>query len=317
MENQVGRPGDSGNIKLNGNLIAHISDTQKPVENLFVHICDTDACELLEISETYELQIDIQRRELTKRNHSATHLLQSALIEVLGKHVKQAGSSVDFEKLRFDFTHMQAVSAEELQQVEELVNQKINSALEVNANIMTKDEAIHKGALAIFGEKYGDNVRVLTMGDFSTELCGGTHVDNTKEISLFVILSESSLSTGVRRIEATTSDNAFHYLTRRSRLLGEIERLANAKDTASIDKFNYYIEEVKNKSKEIAQLKDKLQSSQSDELFSNPQKIGDFVFVSAIAPEGADSRKISDIFMDKNNNGILLLFARKEISNQF
>ena len=162
--------------------------------------------------------------------------MQAALIEILGGHVKQAGSHVNHERLRFDFTHTQAMSEEQIKKVENLVNQKINESLEVSVSMMTKDQALEAGALALFGEKYGDEVRVLQMGKFSTELCGGTHVNNTSEIQHIVITSESSLSSGIRRLEAITSDSATKYLEDRRNLVSELESALNVKSENIIDK---------------------------------------------------------------------------------
>src|SRR5690606_6546472 len=193
-----GQIGDKGEIFSKEGKLATITDTQKPVDGIHAHLSeDADA---LNVGETYTLKVNSEERELTKRNHSATHLLQAALITVLGPHVKQAGSSVGPDRLRFDFTHSEAMKPDELARVEELVNQAIISELPVDACHMSKDQATQKGAMALFGEKYGDTVRVLTMGEFSIELCGGTHVSNTKEIGLFKILFETSLASGIRRI---------------------------------------------------------------------------------------------------------------------
>ncbi|MFZ4405566.1 MAG: DHHA1 domain-containing protein, partial [Pseudobdellovibrionaceae bacterium] len=159
-----------------------------------------------------QLQVDDSERRKVMANHSATHLLHAALRKVLGTHVTQAGSLVDANKTRFDFTHNKSLSSAELLQVENLVNEQIQLAQNVDVDVLPYQQAIEKGAMALFGEKYGDEVRVLTMGSFSTELCGGTHVKNTSQIRLFKIVSEGGVSSGVRRIEALTGENAFHYL---------------------------------------------------------------------------------------------------------
>ena len=160
---------------------------------------------MLKVGDTAALQVDQEKRQLSARNHSATHLLQKALRTVLGNHVEQAGSSVNEDRLRFDFTHFSAMSEEELSKVEELVNEKIQEALSVKVENMPIEEARKTGAQALFGEKYGDIVRVVNMGDFSIEFCGGTHVSNTGEINAFKIVSETGVAAGVRRIEALTS----------------------------------------------------------------------------------------------------------------
>lgn len=305
-----GQVGDTGHVLQNGKVLANISDTQKPVDGLFVHFSsDADA---LEIGQEYELQANSNKRELTKRNHSATHLLQSALIKVLGDHVKQAGSQVGPDKLRFDFTHMQGLSKNEVKQVEDLVNSWIQASVTVDAGEMTMDQAIAKGALAFFGDKYGDKVRVLQMGPYSTELCGGTHVSNTGEIGLFKILSESSLATGVRRIEATTSANAFNWLSERSEILDQLEILTKDKGNKVITKIDSLYDDLKEKQKEITKLKQELQSLKSGDLFANSEKIGAIDLVCAEAPEGADLKSLSDDFVSKFTNGVLVMTANKD-----
>jgi alanyl-tRNA synthetase len=300
-----GQVGDIGFIKQEGKVLAHICDTQKPVDGLFVHFSsDADA---LEIGQEYELLVHQEKRELTKRNHSATHLLQSALIKVLGDHVKQAGSQVGPDKLRFDFTHMQGMSKNEINQVEDYVNSWIQAGTPVDTNEMTMDEAIEKGALAFFGDKYGDKVRVLSMGQYSTELCGGTHVSNTGEIGLFKVLSEGSLATGVRRIEATTSLNAIKWLSERSNILEQLESTTKEKGPKVITKIDSLYEELKEKQKEISKFKQELQSLKAGDLFSKSEKIGQHDLVITQAPEGADLKSLSDDFVSKFDNGILVM----------
>jgi alanyl-tRNA synthetase len=303
-----GQVGDIGVVMIGKNIIAHIDDTQKPVDGLFVHMSkDADA---LIVGETYTLAVDEHTRKLTMRNHSATHLLQSALIKVLGPHVKQAGSLVTPEKLRFDFTHLQALTKEEIQQVEDLVNAEIQKGMDVASNIMNMDEAVKKGAMALFGEKYGNEVRVLTMGEFSTELCGGTHVHNTGEIGLITILSEASLASGVRRIEATTSETAIHYLTHRSQLLKKVETLFNDKDEKALAKIDVLLKDLKEKQKEIESLKDKIQASEAKDLFSAVEKIGGVDVAIIEAPSDSDLRKLSDLFISKFQNGAVVLYNK-------
>ena len=305
-----GQVGDIGFIKdSQGNKLSTILDTQKPVDGLHVHY--TKEATALKAGESYTLVIDQQTRNKTIRNHSATHLLQAALIEVLGDHIKQAGSYCGPDRLRFDFTHPEAVSKEQIAEVEAIVNNQISNSLTVTPEVMSKDAAMEKGAMALFGEKYGDKVRVLTMGDFSTELCGGTHVNSTEEIGLFSIISESSLSSGVRRIEALTSTTAFERLNQRSGLLNQVERLFSTKEEKILDKINSLISEIKEKNKSISQLQDKLQELQSNDLFNDIQKIGNYSFVSIEAPENSDLRKLSDSFVAKNQNGIILARAQK------
>lgn len=303
-----GQVGDQGVIvDSQGHVLANITDTQKPVDDLFVHYTSDD--DALEEKQSYTLKINKERRELIKRNHSATHLLQAALGQILGPHVKQAGSQVSVERLRFDFTHMQALSAQEISKVENLVNQQITNALAVKACEMPKEEAQNKGAVALFGEKYSDIVRVLEMGNFSTELCGGTHVDNTSEIGLFTIVVETSLSSGTRRIEALTSKTALNYLTERSTVIKNLERSLSLPSEKIISRIDDLLNELKNKNKEIEQLKDKIQANASKDLFSHLETLGAYKFKSAKVEAGSDLKKLSDLFADKNPQGVVLLHS--------
>jgi alanyl-tRNA synthetase len=305
-----GQVGDRGEIFSSEGKLASIVDTQKPVEGLFVHVSpDADA---LMVGETYKLHVNDSDRRLTMRNHSATHLLQSALIKVLGNHVKQAGSSVGPDRLRFDFTHPEALKPEELQQVEDLVNSAVMKNYTVSADIMTKDEATKKGAMALFGEKYGDSVRVLTMGDFSCELCGGTHVKNTGDIGLFKIIVETSLASGIRRIEAITSTNAIEYLMNRSQILSEVEKNFAVKEERVLEKIFNLQTEIKEKNKQLETLNDKLQSFESQNLFNDHKPIKDGMTLTVAKAPSADQgnmRKLSDIFVDKFPKGALMLYA--------
>jgi len=304
-----GQVGDKGEIFSSEGKLATITDTQKPVDGLHVHL-STDA-DALTVGESYKLKINHEERELTKRNHSATHLLQSALIKVLGPHVKQAGSSVGPDRLRFDFTHSEALKPEEIAKVEELVNSAVATSLPVQVAHMTKDEATKKGAMALFGEKYGDSVRVLTMGDFSVELCGGTHVSNTGEIGLFKILVETSLASGVRRIEAITSTNAIDYLLNRSKILAEVEKNFSVKEEKVLEKISALFSDVKDKNKQIEFLNDRVQKFESQNLFSNQVEIKDGLTFTVAKVNDADPnnmRKLGDIFVDKFPQGVLFLF---------
>jgi alanyl-tRNA synthetase len=316
-----GQMGDEGKILALGKLMSHMDlevtlaevvDTQKPVEGLFVHYCKNVKKEALEIGAEYELMVNSHSRNMTTKHHSATHLLQAALIEILGDHVKQAGSSVSYDRLRFDFTHTDSLSQEQIEKVEKLVNKKIQESLPVKAAIMNKDEATKLGAMALFGEKYGDEVRVLQMGDFSVELCGGTHVKNTHEIGSFLIISESSLSSGVRRIEALVGEAAFNYLNKRSHILSKLERSLSAKEDSVITKVENLQSDIKAKSKEIKDLNDQLQASKGKELFNSVKDIGkDFGFVIVNLKDGSpkEFRILSDKFVDNNNKDVALIYT--------
>ncbi|MBT5094422.1 MAG: alanine--tRNA ligase [Halobacteriovoraceae bacterium] len=305
-----GQAGDLGQVLFDSNTMATIIDTQKPLPQLTVHLSkDADA---LEVGKKYVLRIDKKYRDLTARNHSATHLLQAALVDVLGDHVKQAGSHVDGQRLRFDFTHMKALSKGELKMVEDLVNLQVKNGLAINSKTMGMDEALQEGATALFGEKYGNKVRVIKMGDFSTELCGGTHIENTSEIGLLTLTSESSLATGVRRIEAVTSETAMARLRQRSQYLEKIEGLVKVKGELVIERVENLQADLKNKIKEISTLKEKVQPAGNQDLFDKLVSIGEHSYKAAEIEEGADLRKLSDMFFDKVPNGILLLYSTKK-----
>lgn len=305
-----GQEGDAGEVFSSEGKLATIKDTQKPVDGLFVHI--SDDADALNIGDTYKIKVNGDERALTMRNHSATHLLQSALIKVLGPHIKQAGSSVGHERLRFDFTHSEALKPEEISQVEALVNAAIAKNFKVSADVMSKDEATKKGAMALFGEKYGDKVRVLTMGDFSCELCGGTHVKNTGDIGLFKIIVETSLASGIRRIEAITSKTAVDYLLHRSSLFAELEKTFSVKEEKVLDKVAALYTDIKAKNKEIESLSDKLQAIESANIFTNPKPIKngmELVIAKASSSDAQAMRKLSDMFVDKFPKGVLFLFG--------
>ena len=307
-----GQVGDQGELHSpSGKVLTKIVDTQKPVDDLIVHYVKSDDAAVLDKGNQYQLVVNKNLRELTMRNHSATHLLQAALIKTLGPHVKQAGSRVSADSLRFDFTHPEAMKKSEIEDVEKLVNEQISNGLDVQASLMSKDEATEKGAMALFGEKYGDTVRVLEMGNFSLELCGGTHVNNTKDIGIFTITVETSLSSGVRRIEATTSINAYKYLAARSQVLNQLERNLSVKSEKVVGKVESLQKDLKEKNKEISALKDELQAQATKDLFNNIEKLSNGVgFVSVELKNGSpkDFRGLSDKFVDKDPENVLFLY---------
>ena len=308
-----GQVGESGMIKTSNQQV-EIIDTQKPVGDLIVHFCKASDAENLSVGTQYDLAVDVLKREFSKRNHSATHLLQAALIEVLGDHIKQSGSRVSAESLRFDFTHPEAVKQSELQKIERLVNEKITQGLSVVAKHMTKDEAVAKGAMALFGEKYGDTVRVLEMGDFSLELCGGLHVTHTKDIGLFAITNETSLASGVRRIEAKTSLGAFEYLSKRSQILQILERNLStdaSKIAANIESLQ---NDIKAKNKEISKLQDQAQAAKAKDVFNNVEKLENGIGLVVVDLDGTspkEFRSFSDKFVDQNKEDVLLLYSKE------
>ena len=216
-----GQVGDTGEIITN-NCKFEVSDVQKKLGDLFVHYGKVISGEI-KINESVELKIDVERRENIRAYHSATHLLHESLRRVLGTHVTQKGSLVEADRLRFDFSHMKPISPEEIEKIESFVNSMVETKSDVKTRLMTPKEAVDNGALALFGEKYGDEVRVLSMGDeknkyFSTELCGGTHVRNTADIGKFKIVSQSSIAAGVRRVEALREKQLDDYLKNKEKL---------------------------------------------------------------------------------------------------
>jgi len=218
-----GQKGDIGGISGSAFEIG-ITDCVKVAGGRHAHIGKvTNGC--VKLGDTGRVYVDINNRKRTARNHTATHLLQKALREVCGKHIEQAGSQVSAERLRFDFTHFAPVTEDELERVENIVNEKIQNNLSVQIDEMPIDEARKSGAMALFGEKYGHLVRVVKVGDFSIELCGGTHIENTSDAKLFKIISETGISAGVRRIEAITGDTAIAYYRQRDGILTEVARL--------------------------------------------------------------------------------------------
>lgn len=223
--------------------------------------------------ETVKLSVDAGRRNLTANNHSATHLMQKALRLVLGDHVEQAGSLVDQEKLRFDFTHFSPMTDEEIAKVEAIVNENILNGLPVVTNEMTLDEAKKTGAMALFGEKYGEKVRVVQMGEFSSELCGGTHVENTRNISAFKIISENGVAAGVRRIEALTGAGLIAYYDQVEQQLKEAAKALKANPVDVVKKITAMQEQLKALSKENDSLKAKMAKAVAGDMMSAAEEV--------------------------------------------
>ena len=249
-----GQVGDTGIIEGKG-FLAEVLDTQMPIDNLIVHKVKI-LFGSLKVGETVLVKIDVERRKDIMRHHTATHLLHSALRDILGEHVKQAGSLVHPDYLRFDFTHFEALSEEEIKRVEELVNNEIMKNEEVVCEELSYDEAIKSGAIAIFEEKYGDKVRVITAG-ISKELCGGTHVNRTGDIGYFKIISETAISSGTRRIEAVAGRKAVEVGQREHFLLEDIKRALASKEDEILDKIEILKEKLKEAEREIKRLKQK------------------------------------------------------------
>jgi len=236
-------------------------------------------------------------------------MLQEALKEVIGDHTHQAGSYVDDERLRFDFNHFQALTAEEIEKVENIVNEKIMDVYGVETKLMTLEEAKKTGAMALFDDKYGDKVRVVCVGEFSKELCGGTHVKNSGEIGLFKILSETGVAAGIRRIEAVTGFSAIKYVEEKQKLLKEVCQALKCNEKDVISKISHQGIELKEKEKEISELKSKLTSGAEDEILNSAKEIKGIKVVS-YAVEGVDGnalRDLADKIRDKVGSGVVVL----------
>jgi alanyl-tRNA synthetase len=259
-------------------------------------------------------QVDKNLRQSIALNHSATHLAHEALRQVLGDHVAQKGSLVDSEKLRFDFAHNQAVTAEQIRQVEQMVNREIMRNTEVSTQLMSMDQAKEQGAMALFGEKYGDEVRVLSMGgDFSVELCGGTHVERTGDIGLIKITSESSVASGVRRIEAVTGQTALAYCEQTQDTVEEVADIAKVAKAKVTEKIRQVMEDNRRMQKEIDQLKQKLANSSGTDIMSSAQQIKGITVLSTIV-DGADAKSlksVADQVRSKIEKGVFFLVAKE------
>jgi alanyl-tRNA synthetase len=255
-----GQVGDRGVISVDGSTM-DVEDSVKPVPSLIIHRGRMKAG-MLRLGDRVSLSVDPELRRATMANHSATHLLQWALRELLGDHVTQSGSLVEPQRLRFDFTHFSAISQEELERVEDLVNRKIQENAEVKARVMPIEEAKAEGAMALFGEKYGDTVRMVRMGDFSKELCGGTHTRRTGDIGLFKIVSEGGIAAGVRRIEAVTGTGAMEYVRGLEAQDRGGRELLKASAGELVPKLTRLIEEKKKLDRELEKTKERLVRTQ-------------------------------------------------------
>jgi len=260
------------------------------------------------------LTVDRVKRTSTALNHTATHLLQAALRRVLGDHVKQSGSLVTPERFRFDFTHYAAMSSEELDQVEALVNRFIRLNLPVETCIVPHQEAIRMGALAFFGEKYSEQVRLVSIGTISRELCGGTHTNRTGNIGVFKLRGESSVAAGVRRIEALTGEGAFQWSKREEKILSELSYLFKAPTEEVVAKVLKTFEEHKKLQKEVDTLKSSLLSRASDTLLSQVREIGGVKVLAACVDANTPKalREYADRIKDQLKSAIIILGSKGE-----
>ena len=267
-----GQVGDIGTIE-SENGKATVTDTKKN-DGVYMHICKIESGSL-SVGDTVTLKIDGARRAAIARNHSSVHLLDAALREVLGTHIRQAGSYVDQNEARFDFTHFSSVTPEELSRVELLVNEKILEGIAVSTFETDIESAKASGAIALFGEKYGKTVRVVKMGDFSAELCGGTHVDNTAKIGMFKITSEASVAAGTRRITAVTGLGAYAYMTRNEALINSAMKALKAGTSADIiGKINTLSDDLKATKKELESASAKLASAKAEAMIASAVTVG-------------------------------------------
>lgn len=254
-----GQAGDIGNIR-KGDAVFEVYDTVKILNTKIGHIGKVLSGSF-NSDDSVDFEVDSVNRHLTAINHTTTHLLQAALRAVVGKHVEQAGSLVEFNRLRFDFTHFKALTADEITKIEKIVNEKIAEAISVTKKEMSLTEAKNEGAMALFGEKYGDIVRTVKVSDFSFELCGGTHIDNTSEIKCFKIISESGVAAGVRRIEAITSDTLIDFYNEETKKLDNIASILKVSTDDVVDKVNLLVKDIKDLRNEIDVLKKKVSSN--------------------------------------------------------
>jgi len=287
-----GQVGDTGLIECGGTVF-EVQDTQKQGGTLFLHKGKV-LQGLLSAGQACEVSVDEEARKATERNHSATHLLHAALRTTLGEHVAQKGSLVNAERLRFDFSHFEPMTPEEIAIIEDMVNAQIRLNNPVAAEVMAKDDAMKAGAMALFGEKYGDEVRVLKIGEFSTELCGGTHVDRAGDIGLFKIVSETGVAAGVRRLEAVTGKAALDWIEQREKSLQSIASVLKTSADKAADKVQQLLEKNRSLEKELEKLKAKLASSAGDELTNQAVDING-VNVLAVKVEDVDPKALRDL----------------------
>ncbi len=283
-------------IKLHGSMVGHVGYVTKG---------------MLQVGDKAVLKVDTTLRNSTAKNHSATHLLQKALKVVLGEHVEQAGSYVDADRLRFDFTHFQAMTKEEIENVEAMVNEQIANGLDVITKEMSLEEAKKTGAMALFGEKYGDTVRVVSMGDYSIELCGGTHVSNTSTISYFKIISEAGISAGVRRIEALTGTGLMKYYADMEKTLHEAAKIAKSEPSGLAKKIQSLNDEIKALSSENEKLKAKMANDSVGDVLNSVEEVKG---VKLLATKVSDVdmnglRNLGDNLKEKMGGGVVVIVS--------
>lgn len=300
-----GQIGDSGTITVAGGEFV-VTNTTK-LGNAFAHHGTVQG--RIGVNDKVDATIDDARRDSIKKNHTATHILHEALRQLLGEHVSQKGSLVQPDRLRFDFSHFEAVTKQELREIERVVNDEIRRNFALNTELMAIDDAKAKGAMALFGEKYDDEVRVVTIGDYSIELCGGTHVKRAGDIGLFKIVSESGIAAGVRRIEAVTGAEAIAYVSEQEQQLADVAALVKGDNASVLEKVTALLEKSKGLEKQVAQLNDKLASAAGASLLDSVVEINGVKLLVANV-EGTESKALRGMVDDLKNkigSGVIAL----------
>ena len=305
-----GQAGDTGVIKTD-NATLEVTATGKTPDGVVLHIARFISGDSIALGDKVHAQIDVEKREATRRNHTAAHLLQAALRKHLGSHVEQAGQLVNSEEMRFDFTHFSALSGDELKAIEREVNEVILKGIPVETREMPIEEAKKLGAMALFGEKYGDVVRVVSAGDFSVELCGGTHADNTAKLGLFKIVSESSVAAGIRRITAVTGFGVLKHIENDERIMQSAAAAMKLGNVAELDKRAATLAaEVKAKDRELAELRSEISALKAGSLMDSARQVGGVRLITAeveVSNPG-ELRSMCDTARD-NGADIVAVFA--------
>ena len=307
-----GQVGDVGVITL-GDSVFEVKETIPVAGSKIAHIGGV-VKGMFKVGDKVVLKVDGENRMATCRNHSATHLLQKALREVLGTHVEQSGSYQDAGRTRFDFSHFKAMTPEEIKAVEKLVNDKIAESLPVDTKVMSIEDAKKSGAMALFGEKYGDEVRVVGMGEFSKEFCGGTHVKNTGMIGQFKIISESGVAAGIRRIEAITGHNVIKYYENLEHTIAEAAKMLKASPDKLVEKAKHLMEEMKALQSENESLKNKAAKEALGDVMDKVVEIGGVKVLSVEIPDtdGNELRNLGDELKNKLGEGLIFLASAKD-----
>ena len=308
-----GQVGDTGVITGDDGALFEVWDTQCPTDTLITHIGKMKEGRI-RVGDLVQLRVDEAARRATEAHHSGTHVLNAALRKILGDHVKQAGSSVTPERLRFDFTHFSRIEAEELDAIENIANDYIRRNAEVNTRVLPKEEAMKTGAAAVFDEKYSDNVRVVKMGDFSMELCGGTHVNRTGDIGALKVIGESAVAAGVRRIEAVTGAEAIKYFKAVEAELKKSAGLLRTHPLEVTERVDRLLKHQRELEREIEALKGKLAARDSADLIGRAREIKGVKVLATVveAPDVKTLRDFGDKLRDKLASGVILLGARVE-----